>query len=537
MRKLLVPRRKLITGAAAFVAAAPYISKAQQFSAAAVNGLTPDGDPWANLDGRQQAPATGTFTFQNPTLVNGYPIASPPGARVRKVSGSYAIIASGRAQPPWMIAGVDYPVGCPISSFGTNVAWNGLNAGSGGDFTSAFTGYVNTNWPGKATYSFPRVQFDGAVGVNFDKWDLRGICFDTGTGGANGNWSFTNCLFGLSTRPSATGWENAQNNGIIGGQRAILGLTVKYCYFNLGANFFPWVDPPNPPSPANYRAFDYAADPTHPVLIMYNYFVGSPGQIGSAQGLDGVGATETVKYNYMDNIYPGAGPSMATVTACSSVSAPLIRITISPATDVATNTILAVQGVGGVPAATGYWLATRIAAGVYDLQGSNISGGVFTSGGLWTWANGINFNHMNYRQGPATFPIGNGGIFIWQFNTSNQYGVFGADGVQISGGSPHTSSTQPHIDYNTWVSAPVTSPGHGPPFANGNNSASTMIHDYSFPGGSSDYTIIPPATAIGNFMDQRGGGGMHNQSSNGFSSYADVSQNISMVDGATIVPT
>jgi hypothetical protein len=59
-------------------------------------------DPWATLDGRSGA--TKQISAQYPNLLNGYPISSPPNVRVRWPQ-------SGGTQPPWQVAGVDYPVG------------------------------------------------------------------------------------------------------------------------------------------------------------------------------------------------------------------------------------------------------------------------------------------------------------------------------------------------------------------------------------------------------------------------------------------
>lgn len=58
-------------------------------------------DPWTNLDGRLNAPSG---IPQRPTILNGYPLSSPPNVRIR-----WPNLVIG--QPPWKAAGVDYPVG------------------------------------------------------------------------------------------------------------------------------------------------------------------------------------------------------------------------------------------------------------------------------------------------------------------------------------------------------------------------------------------------------------------------------------------
>jgi len=110
--KLLLPsRRSLIVGAgAAFIV--PKLAEACQSIGA------PLTDPWATLDGRLNA-STGTGANNLPftTILNGYPLNSPLGARVR-----YPTNTGSSGQPPWMVAGVDYAVG-PNAAYGTSIPW------------------------------------------------------------------------------------------------------------------------------------------------------------------------------------------------------------------------------------------------------------------------------------------------------------------------------------------------------------------------------------------------------------------------------
>lgn len=110
-------------------------------SGTATIGVTgSSGDPWASLDGRANAPA-GTPQF--PTLLNGYPIASPPNARIRWPS-------TGSTQSPWMVAGVDYYVGHDTTV--TLQSPTTLNGAFGGAITvSGFNVNVASSIPANST--------------------------------------------------------------------------------------------------------------------------------------------------------------------------------------------------------------------------------------------------------------------------------------------------------------------------------------------------------------------------------------------------
>jgi hypothetical protein len=109
MKKLIVPRRRLLKVAALGIAA-PYIGRSDAAPAFGIFQVAA-GDPWTALDGRNGAPAGGTIP--NSTLLNTYNTGFGGGVngRYRAVNGSYQVTDSGRRQPPWMVAGVDYYVG------------------------------------------------------------------------------------------------------------------------------------------------------------------------------------------------------------------------------------------------------------------------------------------------------------------------------------------------------------------------------------------------------------------------------------------
>lgn len=130
------------------------------FTAQAPRGSGPT-DPWINLDGRLNAPIVDTA--QHPTLVNQF---GPTNSRVRwPFSSNY--------QPPWMIAGVDYGIGCPPSQTLT-----------------AASAYP---WPTGSSYSSGVVFFD----TGFNGGTITGVDFGNGNiqinGGAKGNLTLNNC--------------------------------------------------------------------------------------------------------------------------------------------------------------------------------------------------------------------------------------------------------------------------------------------------------------------------------------------------------
>lgn len=94
-------RRYLIMGAAAY-AHCSMLPRAP-LRAATFSG-SESRNPWSGIDGHLDAP---TGIVQHPTLLNGYPRASAPNARTPwPLNG---------AQPPWMVAGVDYYVGVSMN--------------------------------------------------------------------------------------------------------------------------------------------------------------------------------------------------------------------------------------------------------------------------------------------------------------------------------------------------------------------------------------------------------------------------------------
>ena len=134
----------------------------------AVNGPS---DIWMYLDGCLNAPAG---TAQYPNLLDRYvPSGSP--RRIRSIGGSYLVSDLDRRQPPWMVAGVDYFVGCPtpVGAFPTN-----KTAVIGplvvGNLTTDFRNQVAAAGGTIDTSFFPILQISGATGLTFDGWDLLG---------------------------------------------------------------------------------------------------------------------------------------------------------------------------------------------------------------------------------------------------------------------------------------------------------------------------------------------------------------------------
>ena len=268
-----------------------------------------DPDPWRTLDGRLGAATTG---FINPTLLNGYPIAAPPGARVRSMGGSYEITDPGRCQPPWMVAGVDYPVGCPITSFAPQ-----KTAVIGGAFTGDFLAACAFIDP---TYEniYPRIGFgSGAIRpIAFDGWDLRGMMFFIANGGGPGQctqpFQFTNCEMGGGI-PAEFSWHSAfgpnyQASPVLSQSIAVVGNNVvRNCSIdgsmryrlNVSCLAFMVTAPIN-----NNSSF----------TSEYNYYRGMNGNIFNCFS-EGIA---THRYNYIDTTYVGYGVQ-GTITSIANV--------------------------------------------------------------------------------------------------------------------------------------------------------------------------------------------------------------------------
>lgn len=75
------------------------------------------------------------------------------------------------------------------------------------------------------------------------------------------------------------------------------------------------------------------------------------------------------------------GNSGVAVTGCADNGSGLVRITVGSAQDWQTGLRMQVNFVGGVSAAKGEWIITRITSTTFDLQGSTFAG-TYTSGGL-----------------------------------------------------------------------------------------------------------------------------------------------------------
>lgn len=167
-------------------------------------GLFGEGtDPWASLDGRQNAPV-GTIQF--PTLLNGY---HPVGTS----DGRYFLGAGGGYQPPWHVAGVDYPVGCP-----TNITLKDPNTG--------------TLPPGVTRDTTNKIFTVTASNVVIDGWDFTlngGWTIEAGraSGSVGSNLTIQNCSFlvgSLNQQPiSILGIDNFGSTAQI--------ATIQYCTF------------------------------------------------------------------------------------------------------------------------------------------------------------------------------------------------------------------------------------------------------------------------------------------------------------------
>lgn len=170
------------------------------------------GDPWALLDGRANAPS-GTPQF--PTLLNGYPTASPPGARVRwPASGT---------QPPWMVAGVDYAVGIPSGTLLKDPA------------SIPLTGVTfNTS---------THVASVTGANVTLDSYDfsLEGG-WQVSLSATASNTTIKNCKFKFGTNAAASGFFP-----MIGSVSGSGAWTIEYCEFDgssvsIDAHSFPAID-------------------------------------------------------------------------------------------------------------------------------------------------------------------------------------------------------------------------------------------------------------------------------------------------------
>jgi len=170
-------------------------------------------DPWAALDGRLNAPV-GPIQF--PTLLNGYPVASPPNARTRWPNNG--------TQPPWEVAGVDYYVGVDRNLYPTNGSLKDPRVGG--------------NLPAGASY------LSGIVTVSSDNVTLDGFDFSLdgvgmGIAVGDGSTSFpvgtiiSNCYFQVQSNSAKTP-INIRTKGSPWTQRSG-STTVFNCEFDGGA--------------------------------------------------------------------------------------------------------------------------------------------------------------------------------------------------------------------------------------------------------------------------------------------------------------
>lgn len=208
------------------------------------------GDPWASLDGRLNAPSGAP---QYPALLNGYPTATPPNARVRWPSSG--------AQPPWMVAGVDYAVGIPSGTVLTD--WQAISQAGVS---------VNTT-TGAITISGTSVTLDS---IDFT---LHGGSFISNSTN-NSSLTITNSKFGAL--PAAQSYN-------IHIQTTNANLTITNCIFNGGNG-----------ASAAYIGFEASGA----VVLEYNYFENGDSHV--IEQVSGV-MNLTYKYNLIQNMAQVAG--------------------------------------------------------------------------------------------------------------------------------------------------------------------------------------------------------------------------------------
>ena len=148
-------------------------------------------DPWINLDGRLNAPS-GSPQFAS--LLSPYPTATAPNPRTRWPNNG--------SQPPWRVAGVDYPAG--INSGTSLVVPTSGNVPSGVSVGSNSIS-INTD------------------NVVFNGFDCTGFQIQPNAA----NILITNCLFAI---PSSGG--RSTTNVLSGATNCVF----RYCEFN-GNNF------------------------------------------------------------------------------------------------------------------------------------------------------------------------------------------------------------------------------------------------------------------------------------------------------------
>jgi hypothetical protein len=428
MKKLLVPRRRLLKAAIVGIAT-PYVKRVD---AAAAFGMfqvagNAGNDIWVGLDGRQNAlaGASGIYPHLLDTYNGGFGGGINGRYRAVTVGGqpSYQISDAGRRQPPWMVAGVDYAVGCPIAagSFGSNVAV------SGSSFTGAFTAKCGSDFN---LTSFPTAQIINPGSYSFDSWDLTGVNFYANPSVGNVILTFNKCLLGGGT----TGWQfNMAYSSLL---QAGLGLTVKYCTIDGAVLIADEVL-------AMLQMVGFFCAGSFPVDIEYNWFKNGPGQFiaggGNTNGL------LTVKYNLLDNIKIVGWGYTANVTNVAN-NAGIFRVTLDQNLSLPNGVGLSIQGCTVNPGINGQSVVANVsnaAVTSLDLSGKSASG---TLGAMTARFGGNAANndrgHQNWLQWQNDG--GSGCQSDWSFNTCFQTDSGGAEGVQMyfnTGGNFSGSNT------------------------------------------------------------------------------------------------
>jgi hypothetical protein len=175
-------------------------------------------DPWIQLDGRLNAPSG--VSPQHPTILNGYPTASPP--NVRKLWPNTI-----QAQPPFHVAGVDYGVGA--NSLATQNPATISQTGVSVNTSTKTVGLDNDN----VTLSNVDFSIGGyQVTISGNNCTLSNCKFS----GGGGNWLIyidgSNPTLQYLTMDGSAGGnpEGLINFTDAGGPGSGL-LTIQYCWF------------------------------------------------------------------------------------------------------------------------------------------------------------------------------------------------------------------------------------------------------------------------------------------------------------------
>jgi hypothetical protein len=309
-------------------------------------------DIWASQDGRANAPAAG---FSIPTLLNQY-VPTGPAQRQRYFNGSLDAAAPGRQQPPWMVAGVDYPVGIDRSVYPTNGSLAGPTNST--NFTVG-SGVCTLSGPG------PDI-----VGVDFTGF------YVSVTGGPR---TFRNCYF-----------KQIPNGGpLISATTTMISLTLTMCEIdgNNGAE-------PNQGAPTQGNV-QFDGSGTHTITYCYIHdtaHVGvNPGANGGSVSSAPFVYTLVYRYNFYSNTAAfsaysglhndwfnvgGTSRRISNATAVSAGTGGVVRITVD-STSGGSGSMLVNTGNISADVPDGRYAANIIDSTHYDIQGTTYTGQPF----------------------------------------------------------------------------------------------------------------------------------------------------------------